>query len=50
MDNNEIKEVIVKNRTCSYFDDIIKFEGFDSCNSYWMKSNMKIFWTFLMKF
>ena len=52
MDNNEIKEVSVKNRTCYYFDDIIKFEDFDSGNSYWMKSNMKIFWfkTFLMKF
>ena len=28
MKNNEIKKVRVKNRTCYYFDDIIKLEKF----------------------
>ena len=29
MENNEIKIVCIKNRTCCYFDDIIKLEDFD---------------------
>ena len=29
MENNESKKVCIKNRTCYYFDDIIKLEGFD---------------------
>ena len=28
MENNESKEVRIKNRTSYYFDDIIKFEDF----------------------
>ena len=26
--NNELKEIHIKNRTCYYFDDIIKIEDF----------------------
>ena len=26
--NDKLKEINIKNRTCYYFDDIIKFEGF----------------------
>ena len=29
MENNKLKEISIKNRTCYYFDDIIKFEDFD---------------------
>ena len=29
MENNEFKKVSIKNRTCYYFDDIIKLEDFD---------------------
>ena len=29
MQNNELKKVRIKNRTCYYFDDIIKLEDFD---------------------
>ena len=29
MDSNELKETDVKNRTCYYFDDIIKLEYLD---------------------
>ena len=32
MENNEIKIVCIKNRTCFYFDDIIKLEDFDLDN------------------
>ena len=32
MENNDIKKVRMKNRTCHYFDDIIKFEDFDFDN------------------
>ena len=32
MGNNEFKEVCIKNRTCYYFDDIIKLEDFDLDN------------------
>ena len=27
--NDKLKEIDIKNRTCYYFDDIIKFEDFD---------------------
>ena len=30
--NDELKEIDIKNRTCYYFDDIIKFENFDLDN------------------
>ena len=30
--NNELKEIDFKNRTCYYFDDIIKIEDFDPDN------------------
>ena len=29
MENNEFNNVRIKNRTCYYFDDIIKLEDFD---------------------
>ena len=32
MENDQIKKVCVKNRTCYYFDDIIKLEHFDLDN------------------
>ena len=32
MENNEIKEVRIKNRTCYFFDDVIKLEDFDLDN------------------
>ena len=28
-DTNKLKEINVKNHSCYYFDDIIKFEDFD---------------------
>ena len=30
--NNELKENVIKNRTCYYFDDIIKIENFNADN------------------
>ena len=30
--NNELKEIDIKNRTCYYFDDIIKIENLDLDN------------------
>ena len=30
MKNNESSKVRIKSRTCDYFDDIIKFEDFNS--------------------
>ena len=30
--NDELKEITIKNRTCCHFDDIITFEGFDLDN------------------
>ena len=30
--NDELKETNIKNRTCYYFDDIIRFEDFDLDN------------------
>ena len=30
--NDELKEIDVKNRTCYYFDDVIKIEDFNSDN------------------
>ena len=32
MENNEFKKVRIKNRTCYYFDNIIKLEDFDIDN------------------
>ena len=32
VENNELKKLSIKNRTCYYFDDIIKFEYFDFDN------------------
>ena len=32
MENNEFKKACIKNRTCYYFDDIIKSEDFDFNN------------------
>ena len=30
--NDKLKEIYIKNRTCYYFDDIIKIEDFDLDN------------------
>ena len=32
IENNELKKVSIKNRTCYYFGDVIKFEYFDFDN------------------
>ena len=32
MKNNEFKKVVIKNRRCYYFGDIIKLEDFDLGN------------------
>ena len=32
MENNEFKKVSIKNRSCYYFDDIFKLQGFDFNN------------------
>ena len=40
--NDELKEIDIKNRTCYYFDDIIKIQGFDSNNLINEKSNKNI--------
>ena len=32
MENNELKKICIRNRTCYYFDDIIKLEDFDLDN------------------
>ena len=32
MEKNELKKVSIKNRTCYYFDDIIKIKDFDFDN------------------
>ena len=42
MDHNELKKVSIKNRTCYYFDDIIKFEDVDFDNIYRTKNHTKI--------
>ena len=31
-ENNELKKIRIKNRTCYYFDDKIKLEDFDLVN------------------
>ena len=33
MENNELKKIRIKNRTCYYFDNIIKIEDFDLDNT-----------------
>ena len=43
MENNEFKKVPIKNRTCYYFDDIIKLEDFDIDNILINKKSHKIF-------
>ena len=32
MENNEFQKICIKNRTCYYFDNIIKLEDFDLDN------------------
>ena len=32
IENNELKKVCIKNRTCYYFDDVIKLKNFDLDN------------------
>ena len=41
MENNEFKKVQIKNRTCYYFNDIIKLEDFDLDN--FLKITQKYF-------
>ena len=41
--NDELKEINIKNRTCYYFDDIIKIEDFDLDNVLVDENHMKIF-------
>ena len=31
--NDKLKEIVIKNRTCYYFDDIVKIEDLDLDNS-----------------
>ena len=53
MENNELEKVCIKNRTCYYFDYIIKLEDFDLDNNILKdkKSQEKIwFMTFHIKF
>ena len=42
-ENNELKNVSVKNRTCYYFDDIIKIEDFGFDNILLDEESTKIF-------
>ena len=41
---NNLKEINTKNRTCYYFNDIIKIKDFDFNKFYLMKNHTKIFW------
>ena len=41
--NDKLKEIDIKNRTCYYFDDIIKMEDFDFNNMLIDKKSLKIF-------
>ena len=41
--NDKLKEIDIKNRTCYYFDDIIKMEDFDLNNMLIDKKSLKIF-------
>ena len=36
--NHELEEIVIKNSTCYYFDEIIKFEEF------WFWNHTKVFW------
>ena len=48
MENNEFKKVRIKNRTCYYFDDIIKLEDFNLDNILFNeKSHINWFKSFL---
>ena len=41
--NDKLKEIDIKNRTCYYFDDIIKMEDFDLNNMLIDKKSLKKF-------
>ena len=43
MESNEFQKVHIKNRTCCYFDDIIKFEDFDFDDILIDENHTKIF-------
>ena len=44
MDNNdESKDIYIKNHTCYYFDDIVKIEDSILIIFYWMKNHTRIF-------
>ena len=43
MENQEFKKVRIKNRTCYYFDDIIKLEDFAIDNIWIDEKHTKIF-------
>ena len=51
MENNELKKVRIKNRTCYDFDNIIEIEDFKFDNILLDEDHMKIIWfmTFLTK-
>ena len=44
MESNELIETDIKNRTCYYFDNIIKTEDFDFDNILINAKSGKIFW------
>ena len=39
----ELKEIDI-NRTCYYFDDIVRVRGINFSDFYWTKNYMKIFY------
>ena len=41
---NNLKEINIKNLTCSSFDDIVKIEDFDFDNILLDENNTKIVW------
>ena len=41
---NNLKEINIKNLTCSFFDDIVKIEDFDFDNILLDENNTKIVW------
>ena len=50
IENNEFKKVYIKNRTCFYFDDIIKLDDFDIdnfCNRWKITRKYFDLWNFI---
>ena len=44
--NDELKEIDIKNRTCYYFNDIIKIEDFDFNNTFFNEKSHKNIWVY----